>query len=186
MDYRCSAVCSPLRTSRRWQTKRTILPYLDGEEGMFLDLVVSLGQAGSAKPREVLQAAVVGANLGHRAIRVALLDEIQQPIFVASTNEGKSWVDAPDFCGFCGLAAVFPPADPPRQPGTRTCYWQRSMLVKYGRRTDASPLCGTRFEPRSARLEYWCSSGEPHKILAQFRIILRIVLRHFQSENNRP
>ncbi len=83
-------------------TQRTIVPYLDEAEGSVLDLVVSLGQAGSVKPREVLQAAVAGADLGHRAIRVALLDEIQQPIFDTCSDKGKSWVGAPNAAAFAG------------------------------------------------------------------------------------
>jgi hypothetical protein len=62
-----------------------------------LDLTVSLGQNGSVKPREVLQAAVQGTAEGHRAIRVALLDEMRQPIFEGQSERGDSWVTAPGF-----------------------------------------------------------------------------------------
>ena len=76
-------------------TKQAVVPFLDGAEGIIVDLRVSLGQAGSVKPREVLQAALQGAELGHRAIRVALLDESQRPIFDAGIDEESTWVQAP-------------------------------------------------------------------------------------------
>lgn len=75
---------------------QSILPYLDQPEGTILDLVVSLGQAGSVKPREVLQAVIQGVETGHRAIRVALLDENQQPIFDGCMDEGITRATAPN------------------------------------------------------------------------------------------
>ncbi len=78
------------------RTMQSILPYLDQPEGTILDLVVSLGQAGSVKPREVLQAVIQGVETGHRAIRVALLDENQQPIFDGCMDEGITRATAPN------------------------------------------------------------------------------------------
>jgi radical SAM-linked protein len=78
------------------ETRQTVSPYLDDAEGNILDLVVSLGQAGSVKPREVVQAAFDGADSGHRAIRVALLGETQQPIFDGGMDAGVPWVGEPN------------------------------------------------------------------------------------------
>ena len=79
------------------ETNQAILPYVQEPTCTILDLVVSLGQAGSVKPREVLQAMLPGGESGHRAIRVAFLDENQRPIFDGQLAEGMPWVTAPKF-----------------------------------------------------------------------------------------
>ena len=61
-------------------TRQNLATYLGDMGAAVLDLVVSLGQAGSVKPREVLQAALRGAESEHRAVRIAMLDALQNPI----------------------------------------------------------------------------------------------------------
>jgi hypothetical protein len=63
--------------------------YVDVSGAILLDLVASIRPEGSVKPREVLQAVFPGVNLGHRAIRVALLDSDGKPISDATTSRSK-------------------------------------------------------------------------------------------------
>ncbi len=77
-------------------TRRAIGPYL-GEAGAVVDLVVALGQSGSVKPREVLQATLQGASMEHHAIRVALLDEMQHPIHDGFADEVAFLEQSPQF-----------------------------------------------------------------------------------------
>ena len=82
------------------RTKQTIVPYVNESSGTILDLVVSLGQAGSVKPREVLRAVIDGVELGHHAIRVALLDENRRPIFDGCMQQAISLGNAPQSGAF--------------------------------------------------------------------------------------
>ena len=68
------------------ETRQSLAPYLDVRDAVMLELVVTLGQDGSVKPREVLQAALLGPDRGHRSIRVALLDEALRPIVGSHAN----------------------------------------------------------------------------------------------------
>jgi radical SAM family uncharacterized protein/radical SAM-linked protein len=69
--------------------REKLSPHIDVSNTIALDLVVSIGQDGSVKPREVLQAAFPSAELGHRSIRMALLDKEGTPIFDAMASEPR-------------------------------------------------------------------------------------------------
>lgn len=70
-----------------------IEPFTGRLSGILCDLVVSLGQSGSVKPREVLSAMLpIGGNEAG-AIRLALLDETGEPVFFRHSRFG--WTEAP-------------------------------------------------------------------------------------------
>lgn len=63
--------------------------YVDVSRGVVLELVVSIGQEGSIKPREALDATFTAAQLTHHSIRMALLDRHGKPIFESAAREPR-------------------------------------------------------------------------------------------------
>jgi radical SAM family uncharacterized protein/radical SAM-linked protein len=76
-------------------TVAEVKPFMHQPWATVLDLVVTLGPAGSVKPSEVLRAALPSAGFGVKAIRVALLESDGLPIFRRYLGTDRSWVEAP-------------------------------------------------------------------------------------------
>jgi len=72
-----------------------IRPFCTEFSGVLCDLVVSVGQNGSVKPREALSAILPSGCESAAAIRVALLDEKAVPVFARYTAPGGGWTEAP-------------------------------------------------------------------------------------------
>jgi radical SAM family uncharacterized protein/radical SAM-linked protein len=78
-----------------------ITPFVSGFSGTLCDLVVSVGQSGSVKPREVLSAVLPGGVTEAGAIRLALLQENGLPLYLKHSEGLGSWKEAPHW-GVCG------------------------------------------------------------------------------------
>ena len=74
------------------ESLEALSPYVDVRGAIMLDLVVTLGQEGSVKPREVLQAALQSPLLPHRSIRMALLDQELKPILVSRSENPETCI----------------------------------------------------------------------------------------------
>ena len=79
------------------QSAAAIQPFARVLSGTLCDLVVSVGQSGSVKPREVLAAMLPSAGTEVGAIRLALLDQNGLPIFCRHSGPDANWAEAPQW-----------------------------------------------------------------------------------------
>jgi radical SAM-linked protein len=79
------------------QSAAAIEPFARVLAGTLCDLVVSVGQSGSVKPREVLAAMLPSAGTEVGAIRLALLDQNGLPIFCRHSGPNSNWAEAPSW-----------------------------------------------------------------------------------------
>lgn len=79
------------------QSAAAIEPFTHILSGTLCDLVVSVGQSGSVKPREVLSAMLPSAGTAVGAIRLALLDQDGLPIFCRHSGPNSNWAEAPQW-----------------------------------------------------------------------------------------